>query len=420
MRTEQNSVLARRRDFRLLWLGQGASAFGSSVANVAFPLLALALTHSPILVGVMALCGQLPFLLLQLHVGAYVDRWSRRSIMVAADAIRAAVIAWIVVALLLRVLSFAQLVGAEVVYGIGLLFFQTAEAAALPVIVTDEEELPSALGTNQARSYAARLAGPPVGGLLYGVAQFAPFVVDFFSYALSLVASLLIRTPLPAPKRDVGTTPSVLREIRAGLRVAWDHKFLRVTSLLSTGTDFVINGLFVMIVIVARERGSSALDIGLMSGMVSLGGVLGVGVVPLVRRLELSLRTVTLVVFWSGAPLVALMALSDNPFALGALMAVVMLVWPTYNAVIVGRWMAQIPNEQLGRVQAAAGVLGWAPVPLAPVVGTWLIQEFSPAIAMVTFACVVALVAVLATGSQAIRNESASASARAPAEPEPA
>lgn len=78
----------RNRDFMRLWSGQVVSALGSAVSSLAFPLLVLALTHSPARAGLVGLAGTLPFLLFQLPAGGLVGRWDRKRTMIVSDALR--------------------------------------------------------------------------------------------------------------------------------------------------------------------------------------------------------------------------------------------------------------------------------------------------------------------------------------------
>ena len=86
---DKPTPLRRNRDFILLSSGQVVSAIGTRVTGVAFPLLVLALTHSPAKAGIVGFAQTLPFLLFYLPAGALVDRWNRKRVMLIADAGRA-------------------------------------------------------------------------------------------------------------------------------------------------------------------------------------------------------------------------------------------------------------------------------------------------------------------------------------------
>src|SRR5216684_8228435 len=76
------------RDFMLLWSGQVVSNVGTQVSTLAFPLLILALTGSPALAGFAGALNALPYLFLSLPVGALIDRWDRKKVMIISDVIR--------------------------------------------------------------------------------------------------------------------------------------------------------------------------------------------------------------------------------------------------------------------------------------------------------------------------------------------
>jgi MFS family permease len=101
--------LAENRDFRRLWIGEALSLFGSRISNVAYPLLALALTHSPAKAGLVGAAGWLPFVVIQLPAGAAVDRWNRKRVMVACDLGRAVALASIAATAAAGVLTYPQL-----------------------------------------------------------------------------------------------------------------------------------------------------------------------------------------------------------------------------------------------------------------------------------------------------------------------
>src|SRR5207237_6676488 len=131
--------LWRNRDFLILWSGQVVSTVGSRVTNVAFPLLVLAQTHSPAKAGLVGFAQTLPYMLFYLPAGAFVDRWDRKRVMLAADACRAPALGSLAVALPAGNATLAQIAAVAFVEGTGFVFFSLAESAALPQIVAKEQ-----------------------------------------------------------------------------------------------------------------------------------------------------------------------------------------------------------------------------------------------------------------------------------------
>ena len=127
--------LRRNRDFVLLQIGQGLSTLGSTSTYVAYPLLVLALTHSPAKAGAVGFANVLPYALFALLAGVVADRVDRKRLMIAMDLVRAAAMASIVAALAAGVLTFWQVALVAFVEGSAFVFFNIAEVGALRSVV---------------------------------------------------------------------------------------------------------------------------------------------------------------------------------------------------------------------------------------------------------------------------------------------
>src|SRR3954452_4879827 len=128
--------LLRRRDFLLLLAGQTTSQFGAQVSGVAIPLLAVLTLHaSPLQLGIINASGTLAFALIGLAAGAWVDRWTRRPILVASDLVRAALLAWIPLAALLGRLGIEQVIVISLLAGLARVFFDVGYQSYIPSVV---------------------------------------------------------------------------------------------------------------------------------------------------------------------------------------------------------------------------------------------------------------------------------------------
>src|SRR5579883_560513 len=141
--------LWRNRDYLLLWSGQTISNMGSKVSGFAFPLMVLFLTKSASQAGLVVALNSLPYLFLSLPVGALVDRWDRKRVMVLCDAGRALALGSIPVTYAIGHLTIPQLYVVAFIEGTLFVFFNIAEVACLPRVVTPEQ-LPDATARNQA------------------------------------------------------------------------------------------------------------------------------------------------------------------------------------------------------------------------------------------------------------------------------
>jgi MFS family permease len=221
--------LRRNRDFVLLEAGRLLSSAGTQLTTIAYPLLVLALTHSPAKAGVVTFARLVPHALLALLAGVAADRWSRKKLMIGADCVRALAIGSLVATILLHRTAFWQIALAAFVEGTGAVFFGAAQAGALRAVVPPRQ-LPAAVAAQGARASIVRLVGPPVGGALLGLGRAVPFLVDAASYALSILSLLAMRTPFQEP-RERDSSP-LRGQIAEGFRFLWAQPFLRTAAFL--------------------------------------------------------------------------------------------------------------------------------------------------------------------------------------------
>src|SRR5579863_9555054 len=196
--------LRRNLRFQTLWIGMTASTVGVSVADVAYPLIILAMTGSPALAGLFAAVQAVGMLVAGLPAGSLADRYDSRTIVIATEAARTAVAAGVVVALVAGWLSLPLLLAAAALLGVG----QAVKGAAgllLMRSVVAPEQLTRALTQDEVRMNGAALAGPAIGGALYGVRALAhalPFVFTAGSFLVALAAAALMAI-VPGQARDV-------------------------------------------------------------------------------------------------------------------------------------------------------------------------------------------------------------------------
>ena len=212
--------LRGNRDFRHLWIAQATSEFGSSVSWMAMPLLMLATTGSAAITGLAGTAGFATSWLLQLPSGYIADHWNRRRVMLVCEAVRAASqLALIALILLGRVEAWLVL-GLFVATSAAWTVFGSAQQRTMRALIR-REQIPEAVAANQARGYAADLAGPLLGGVLFG---------------------------LP------GALGHALRQIRGGLRYVWEHQLLRSATLYSALSNFTATGLLCPVAAITVTR----------------------------------------------------------------------------------------------------------------------------------------------------------------------
>src|SRR5438105_2027918 len=212
--------LRRNRDFVLLQAGQLLSSIGTESTTIAYPLLVLALTHSPAKVGLVTFARIVPYPFFGVLAGVAADRWNRRRLMISADAIRVLAVGTLVAAILIGHVELWQIALVAFVEGTASVLFFAAQSGALRAVVPPPQ-LPDAVSTEVARQSVVEVAGTPLGGVLFGFGRAAPFLFDAVSYACSTLSLLAMRTPFQEERAPDRTT--IRAQIAEGFRFLWAH-----------------------------------------------------------------------------------------------------------------------------------------------------------------------------------------------------
>ena len=176
--------LRKNRDFVLLQGGQLLSNVGTQITQIAYPLLVLGLTHSPAKAGLVAFARALPLWVFALPAGLAADRFRRKPLMIASDVIRTVIVTALGVAVLTHHVVFWEIPVVAFIEGVGATLFGGAQMGAMRSVVP-RSQLPMATNVLTARVAIVRLAGPPLGGILFGITRSLPFFADAGSYAFS-------------------------------------------------------------------------------------------------------------------------------------------------------------------------------------------------------------------------------------------
>ncbi len=388
-----SSSLSRNRDFMLLWSGQTLSTLGTQVSLVAYPLLALAVTGSPAQAGVVGFAKTVPIAVLALPAGELTDRLNRKHLMVASDGVRALALMTIPIALAAGSVPYWLIVAVAFIDGSGFVVSYIAERGALRQLVP-AEQLGQAVARNESRIFGAMLAGPPLGGLLFGIGRVIPFLTDAISYAASTVSMLLIRTDFQDARGE--SSPG---DVREGIRWLWRRPFFRACSLLFAGSNPIYTGLYLLVVVLARQEGASSALIGVMLGIAAAGGLLGALLAPMLQR-RLSPVHVLVGESWLLALALPCLLLVHNAVLLGLIVAAAELITPVTNSIVVSYRVALTPDRLQGRVQAASTLVSFSFGWLGPPLVGFLLQSSG---ATATILTLTGWAVLLALGASCVR-----------------
>ncbi len=367
------SAPAGGADFRRLWIGETVSLLGGQVTALALPLTAvLALGATPAEMGLLGAVETLPWMLIGLPAGAWVDRMARRRVLIATDLGRALLIGCIPAAAALGLLAMPVLYGVAFLSGILAVFFEVAYNAYLPSLVP-RAALLAGNSRLQASASAAEIGGPGLAGaLVQAIGAPAALLVDALSYLVSVAYLARIRAREPARPRLPGRR--LTAEMREGLAALWGNPLLRLLVTASGGANlfFAIQGAL-RVLYAERDLGLSPALLGAVLAAGSAGGLLGaLPAASTARRFGTGPTIIGAVgVMGAGAllvPLAAGPALVAGAVLAGGL-ALTGLGATTYIVTVGSLRQAITPDRLQGRIAATARFISRSALPVGFLLG---------------------------------------------------
>jgi MFS family permease len=322
------SVLVQHRDFRRLFAGNSVSLLGSSVTGVALPLTAVVYLHaSPAEMGLLGAVALVPYLVLSLPAGVWVDRMPYRRLLVSADLAQAGLLGSIPVLAAFGVLELWQLYIVAVLAGAVGLFEAVAAQSFIPRLVSRQQLVPanSALMLSTA---AVGTTGSALGGILVSLLT-APLAIatDAVSFLVAAVCKARIQTPGLSAVPERAERRHLRGDIADGLRAVFGHPVVRPAMTAATVGAFggQVQGV-VLILFLVRDAG---LPPALVGVIIAVGGVAAVAgaalATPLTARLGPGPAFITGMLIASVAGIVLACAFPPLPLALTVLVAAQLL-----------------------------------------------------------------------------------------------
>ncbi|AWD21920.1 hypothetical protein B6K69_09715 [Fuscovulum blasticum] len=376
-RAMTRASLWRNGNFRLLFASTTATNMGDGVIAVAVPWLATLLTHDPLLIGLVAAARQAPWLLFALPAGVLTDRFDHARVLILADAARVGVaMALVALALLAPPGTGPALVLAALAFAMGsaeVVRDNTAQSFLPAVVPKDRLEDANGLLWS-AEQVAGQFAGPPLAGILIGVAVALPFGLQ----AAMLAGAIALITRLRLPPAEKAAPQPFLPALREGLSFLWHHPVLRRMALALGAFNFTASIYWALVVLYAQVvLGMGPAAYGVMLAVAAGGGLAGSLIGPAILR-----RTgpkAGLIAGIAGFALAAaVLAFTRSPWAASAALAVEAFTGLLWNIATVSYRQRHIPGPLLGRVNAAYRFFGTGPSAFGSLTGGAIVALGAP------------------------------------------
>lgn len=358
------------RDFAALWAANSMANLGDAMYWIALPLLALGLGASPAQVAAVTVLLTAAWPIFGLPAGLIADRLDRRTLVVAVNAGRTAVLGVLSVLMLTGTATIGAIYGAAFLLGVGETLVDSSLAALVPATVRDDGLLGRANARLEvAQTVTNQFVGPPLAGLLAaaGLAWVTGSGAALYLVTIPLLWAMRGRYRVGRPAVRERFVPAVT----AGLRFLWHHRLLRSLTLITTAMNVFWSAWLATLVVYAVAPGPVGLNpagYGLLLTAMAVGGVAGAALVEPLRR-RLGDRRVLALDVVGTILLIGTPAITADPLAIGAAMLVGgagSAVWRVICAVLRQRLT---PADLLGRVSSASRAISWGVLPFGAALG---------------------------------------------------
>jgi MFS family permease len=409
--------LHRNRQFNLLWGGAVAAMLGLSTADIAYPLVILALTGSPLKAGMFATVQLIVSVAATLPVGQLMDRKDRRRLLLLSETVRTLAASSVAAAYLLGVLTFWHLMVTAAALG-AIQPFAGARTLLLRQVVAPEQ-VPAALTAEQVRQQGTELAGPPLGGALFSISRALPFLFAAVAGLLSLLSVVLLKLP-----KSVATAGAEGAEdgaegaedgaaqagpggkphggVLLGLKTIMRDPVMRATTLVLCLVNTAGYPVFLSLVVRMHHDHQGSSTTGLVIGAMALGGLAGTA---LVKPLHKALRP-----GWVLIAACLAFALTDfgmtftaAPIADAAFLAMGGAAIPSAVVMVNVLILQAVPDEQRGRTAAALDMFLLVGMPAGMLVASATLQWFSPTATLLGLSLLMTSAALYALSQRALR-----------------
>ncbi|HEY4216406.1 MAG TPA: MFS transporter [Gemmatimonadaceae bacterium] len=357
-------TLLRHRNFRLFWSGQTLSLIGTWMQVMAQGWVALELSNSAFIVGLVTAAQSFPVLLFSLHAGAFVDRANKLKVVVIGQAlfgIQAAALWWFMwsghmtIGVLLALATVNGLINAV----------EIPARQSLVIELVGREDLPAAIALNSSGFNLARIVGPSIGAIVIAKLGLSwCFGVNALSYIAVLGGLMLIRLPAWIPPEVIATP---IEGIREGVR--YMRETPSISALMKIVTVYSVFGVpyLTLMPVMARDRmGLGADGYGALLACVGIGGLAGaLGLAAVADRLPRGqlLRITT----YAFAVLLLIFSFVRRPVVAYPMLLAVGFMMIVTSALANSTLQHLVPNELRGRMMAA---YSFVVVGLSAVVGS--------------------------------------------------
>lgn len=357
--------------FNKIWSAAMFSKFADGLIGAAIPLLAASLTRDPILIAIQANLFMLPWLIFAIPIGALLDRLNRRAAMLMVQTSRVLIGVALASLILSGQMNLIWLASLTFVFGVSEVVYDTATQSAIPSLLTDDQLEKGNSKLQIADTVMQGFVGAPLGGSIFAILAFIPFlgVSACYLVAILLVLGISKHALQPHVEPTAPKRPPLRDEIREGLQYLWSQKVL-LRLVLTTGfIGFCYSmGSATQVLFILDHLAVPAVSYGWVLIPLGVGALIG-AVTSARFSLRIGRSTALAIALPGSALSLLLCGLSPNVYWFMAASLMQGFFIAHWNILLMSTYHAMIPNEIFGRIHGARRTIVWGLMPVGGLIG---------------------------------------------------
>lgn len=363
--------MKKYKSFILFWLSQSVSQLGSAMTSFALILWNYEQSHSAMSVSLMSFCNYVPYIIVSLFAGAFVDRHSKKPIILISDSVAAVCTLTVLILTMSGKLVVWNIYAVNAIIGFMNAFQQPAAAVAVGKMVS-KEKLSNVSGMNSFSSNLVSTLNPVIAAFVYSFGGLKTvLLIDILSFLCAFFV-LLIAVHIPEEYKK-SEKNFVFSDIMVGFKFLKNEKGLLFIMLTLAMINFFSRLTYENILSpMILSRSGSSIALGIVNAVMGMGGIIG-GI--FVSAGKTSKNNIKMIYFSAAVSFVLgdlLMAVGRN-FAVWSLAAFaasfpIPFIMAGQNVIM----YEKVPEKMQGRIFAARNAVQFSSIPLGILLGGFL------------------------------------------------
>lgn len=358
------------KKYIIFWLSQSVSQLGSAMTSFGLILWAYTINHSALTVSLMSFCNYVPYIIVSLFAGTFVDRHNKKRIMLLADSVAAGCS---VIVLLLTVWNGLQMWHIYLVnsiIGVMNAFQAPASSVAIGRIVP-KDKLVNISGMNSFSGNLTTVLTPVLASALFAVSGLRVILlIDLGSFAVAFLV-LLFLISIPESETGEENSVSVLAGCKEGFVFLAHNRGIFTVVLTMALLNFFSRLTYENILspMILSRSGNNSMALGIVNAVMGIGGIIG-GIIVSIGKLSkdnVKMIYVSAVISFLFGDL--LMGAGRNVAAWSVAGAAASLPIPFINAGQNVIFYSKVPDKMQGRVFAVRNAIQYSTIPIGILLG---------------------------------------------------